>query len=288
VLVGGREVPRLRFIDQAVHPACRGQGLSTRLNQFVAGAVRQQRLRLTDRGSHPAMVKLRQTQGRLPFGNAVRPLLCPLRPAMLLRESFAAGGRRRALSLAIAPLAALAWTRRRSSLRRSPSETLSICPVERFDARCDDLWAAAASEFDVVVVRDQAYLQWRFADPRGGPSTLLAADERGDLVGWAVLKMQGTSGYVADLLVRRGREDAVEALATEALVRLRREGVARALCWLPRRHPYRRALRRAGFVDWGRSVPLAYGWEGDGVADDGLLRRRDVKLHFTIGDSDFV
>jgi hypothetical protein len=215
-------------------------------------------------------------------------LLCPLRPATLVRQRVAGSFRGRLVSLAMPPLSALAWWRRRRSRRRRSSGTLSIRSLERFDARCDVLWTAAASDFDVVVVRDEAHLQWRYADARGGPSTLLAAEEGEEMIGWAVLKTQGTSGYVADLLVTPGRADAVEALAAEALARLELEGASRVLCWLPRRHPYRRALRRAGFLDWGPSVPLAYGWEGDGVADDGLLQRRDVKLHFTIGDSDFV
>jgi hypothetical protein len=163
-----------------------------------------------------------------------------------------------------------------------------IRELERFDDRCDALWRVARSELDVAIVRDQAHLQWRYGDARGGPSTLLAAEQEGELIGWAVLKSDGRSGYLADLLVAPGREDASEALARTSLARLDGEGVSRALCWLPQRHSYRRALRRAGFLDWGLDVPLAYGWEGDGASDDGLLRRRDVRLHFTIGDSDFV
>jgi hypothetical protein len=47
-------------------------------------------------------------------------------------------------------------------------------------------------------------------------------------------------------------------------------------------------LLACGFLNWGRRVPLAYRWEGDGFADDGLVGRPAARLHFTVGDSDFV
>ena len=107
-------------------------------------------------------------------------------------------------------------------------------------------------------------------------------------MGRAVLKSNGSRADLVDLLVEPGRDDVVETLAREALVRADRGGAAEVSCSLPIRHLYRDALRRAGFASWGRPLPLAYRWEGDGATDDGLIGRPHTRIHFTLGDSDFV
>jgi hypothetical protein len=289
-LAGGRLLPRLRFIDQAVHPAARGRGLSTEMNRFVEQAIRVERLRLTDRGSHPAMVRLRErTPSRKPFGNPVVPLHCPLRPAALVRDARSASAVDRVAASLLPAFAVAARRRHRRASRRSgEAPVLAVREVDAFDRRCDLLWERCAAEFDVAVVRDASHLEWRYADPRGGRSTILMAEEGGELVGWAVLKSHADRAHLADLLVAPERPDALAALGTASIERAAQAGASQISCWLPRRHAYRRVLRRAGFVRRGRVVPLAYAWEGDGALDDGLLDRPDVKLHFTIGDSDFV
>jgi len=284
IWVQGRVVPRLRFIDQAVDPRWRGRGLSSAMNEFVQSSIELERLRLTDRSSHPAMHRLRERQGARPFGNPVRTMLCPLRPGVLARSAIVEGGRRR-VAAAVLPVLAVEARRRRS--RRSTATTARVRVAERFDERAGRLWERAAPTFDVAVVRDLAHLEWRYADPRGGRSVLLVAEEGSDLVGWAALKL-GPRAQVADLLVEPGRDDVVEALARDALDRLEREGANEVACWLPGRHPYRAALRRSGFASYGAAIAMAYRWEGKGVVDDGLLARQDTRLHFTIGDSDFV
>jgi hypothetical protein len=259
------------------------------LNRFVQETVRQERLRVTDRGQHPAMVRLREHQGSLPLGNPVRAAICPLRPLALTRESLAGTWRQRAVGLAMPALGAVSWCRRRSRASRMiAASSLSVRSLQRLDPRFDALWSQAAAEFDVVVVRDRSHLEWRYIDRRGGASTILAAEDRGELVGWAVLKMQGARAYLADLLVVPGVEAAACALAVEARARAERAGAVQLSCWLPRRHPYRAALRRAGLLGWGRPVPLAYRFESEGGVDDGRLRRPDQRLHLTLGDFDFV
>ena len=59
-------------------------------------------------------------------------------------------------------------------------------------------------------------------------------------------------------------------------------------CWLPRRHPYRAALQRLGFIDRAdarRLLPPDPG-VGRGPRADGGPEGLD--LHYTLGDTDLV
>jgi hypothetical protein len=54
------------------------------------------------------------------------------------------------------------------------------------------------------------------------------------------------------------------------------------------RSGHRAALRRCGFSSLAATIPLAYRWEGAGAVDDGPRSRADTRIHFTVGDPDFV
>ncbi len=127
--------------------------------------------------------------------------------------------------------------------------------VAGFDARFDRLWDEAAADFPIAVVRDAAYLNWRYAMHPTLRYHILAAEQNGRVMGFAVLSPRdferSRALALAELLSAPGALDAGMALLAAAAVHARRLGAAQVHCWmLPRYALYRRLLTENGFVHW--------------------------------------
>jgi hypothetical protein len=136
----------------------------------------------------------------------------------------------------------------------TPRESgLTISEVDRFDNEVSDLFARVGPGYPIIIVRDNAYLNWRFSEYPGKAYTKLVLRDRdgllrGYLVMRSVLKHNGIrEGLIVDLLAERNDETAYRALVNEALARMRREGcdVAKGLeFYLP---DMRGIMTRLGF-----------------------------------------
>ena len=84
-----------------------------------------------------------------------------------------------------------AWVRSSEApvARPSTANEWKVRHVDRFDERADALWAAAAEPFQLAVVRRGDYLNWRYADERGGRFAILIAEQGAALLGYVVLRM---------------------------------------------------------------------------------------------------
>ncbi len=110
--------------------------------------------------------------------------------------------------------------------------------VPRFSARTDDLWSACRSEFKAAIVRDSAYLNWRYADHPGVEYTLVEAREvtTGTLRGVLVLREDGWSpqtACISDWLVPTGDEEVELALLHRAREFAASRDKGALLAWFP-------------------------------------------------------
>jgi hypothetical protein len=69
-----------------------------------------------------------------------------------------------------------------------PGDRTSIVDLARFDAAVDGLWQRVRAQFHFAVVRDAAYLNWRYADRPGGLFHCLGAVRDGQLTGYCVYR----------------------------------------------------------------------------------------------------
>jgi GNAT superfamily N-acetyltransferase len=163
------------------------------------------------------------------------------------------------------------------------------CDIEttaRFDEGTDTLCASALADFTLCMVRDAAYLNWRFADRRAGKYTIRMARERGELAGYSVLTVVRGKGVIADLLALPGRLDLVEALVADALNYFAGMGLGTVRTWMPERHVYREVLLGGGF----RPI-RAIAYLGLGPHAGAPMPSRDdpkTAVHFMPGDTDIV
>ena len=104
-------------------------------------------------------------------------------------------------------------TQGRSTRPLSPSVSVEL--VREFGDRFDAFWATARLGRSVAMIRDRAYLEWRFSGLRLKSYEMFVANIAGDMAGYLVLRKMTESpvAYVMDFLVADGPHSAAAAAA---------------------------------------------------------------------------
>ena len=247
-------------VDTMTAPEYRRRGLLTQVGRRMYSAWR-------DAGIHFVIGLINDQWGsRAPALGWVplfplRWLIRPLRPTAIL-----------ARRLGMQPLAYLTpldslWTWTWD--RRIPVDpSLKVRVVERVGPELDAVWERCAPNAGISIIRDRAWVTWRyFACPTFTYRVLLAQQAEVP-VGYAVYRVErsphNTLGYIAELLARGSDPTVIGTLIRATAERLRAEGAELAAAQAPPGTWYYQALRRAGFVwSWGdfsvQLVPLDSG-----------------------------
>jgi hypothetical protein len=136
---------------------------------------------------------------------------------------------------------------------------ITVRAIERFDDSFNGFWCQVRDKYPVMVVRDQAFLTWRFAPVSGRRYQILVAQLQEQILGYTVVRcatVRGVkTGLILDLLVANhpfGMEAGVLLMA-EAEAFFRTQGMAVAVgLMVPKAAEYR-ILRQCGF----RQLPPA-------------------------------
>jgi len=306
-LVRGHELIARDGVDLAFDPSIQGQGIQT-VRTVDMLSVREQMLPEVafnwTLSGHPTARHLAERLGNQQVANYVESHLKLLSLNKLVgrsrRADQSAGTSRtrpmlesrerrlqRFVGRAILRARLVAASVRAATRRRAPS-VLELTTVDRFDDRADEFWEEAAAAFEFIQIRDTEYLNWRFCDPRGGDFVVRAAEESGRLLGYAATRIDGAEAVVADLLTLPGRPDVVRALVADAIDVARAGGALVLRADLPRRHPYRDALRESGFVSTPANTSFGYEmWRGD-AQETAFLRSTSARVHLMNADADHM
>lgn len=132
--------------------------------------------------------------------------------------------------------------------------SLSIVEDKALDESYDRLWDQVKTKYDVFLVRDRAFLQWRFVDIPTREYEILSARHDSQILGYVVLRqadIRGTmTGLIADFLVVPGEQGdrAGSQLLSEAMRRFRHAELAlTGGLMLPHTQEYA-IMRRAGYL----------------------------------------
>lgn len=260
--------------DRCVHPDFQRRGLAQAIGRWRRKHPDEQPcdIQFGVQSPHPALQRIRKrvSSGVYDIANELQAMSLALRP----RPGEDAGDTQQASDppRAAAARAAVSW---------------DIVAAERFDKRIDDFWRRAAQPFDFIVVRTEAYMNWRYADPRAGRFAIRLAEEDDELLGYAVLRISHGKGYIADMLALPGRLDVVRSLIDDAVPQLWELGAFRVDCWLPAVHPYQTPLREAGFTFRKRPAELDVNLREMDI-DVEFLAEPDAAIHVVAGDTDLV
>lgn len=180
-----------------------------------------------------------------PFPFLIRPLGNVRRALQAARPNLMPVGM--LLDALLSPLRALERTARVTGELGSAS----VRPLERFAEWADELWRQLSPTLGTCVVRDAAYLNWRFCSaPYEYRRYELHRD--GQPVGFAVTTFSptrfGKLCHLMELMAPEHDQVGARLLLAHALADAVGEG-ASAICTIAtRRHPHRRTMMQTGFV----------------------------------------
>lgn len=166
-----------------------------------------------------------------------------------------------------------------AGLRRDPS--VSVEPVRVASEAFDTLWERCAADHAIGLIRDRAWVAWRFLAAPDQEYTLHLATRAGEPAGYIVTRLVEADG------VRRGlipewlapRDDPVthHVLLRQAIETLAAAGAQSATTLAVPGSPGQRLIRRAGFL--GRAAfTVRLAPFGSGVDVSGLADRRQWRL----------
>ncbi|MEI6787783.1 MAG: GNAT family N-acetyltransferase [bacterium] len=157
-----------------------------------------------------------------------------------------------------APLLAACLRGMERGAARKPASVhgaLRVSRLDQFDYRFDLFWLRIRDDYPNMIVRDAAYLNWRYVDAPGNhyERILIENKSSGIIEGFAILGMTlwkgRMRGRICELVTpRRGSRNAAHALISTSLKWMRSQNVDLADIWmLPHTH-LRFLLRQHGFI----------------------------------------
>jgi hypothetical protein len=164
------------------------------------------------------------------------------------------------------------WDRRLPARDNAPD----VRPVSTAGPEFDALWQACAPEIRASVVRDAAWVGWRYLSAPALAYQVLLAERAGAPAGYVAYRLETAGerriGYIAEVFTRRGDDLARLVLIRQAVNRLRLDGADLAVSLAVPGTPPDHAFRRAGFISsWGsfsvEVVPLASDLPLEGLRD---------------------
>lgn len=151
------------------------------------------------------------------------------------------------------------WRYRIGRLRSSIRSSETIEPIDQFGDEFDEFWQRAANGYDVIGVRDRAYLTWRYGQRPDADYSVLAARREGRLTGFIVFRSIETGrsrrGYLVDFLVESRDYATFKSLVGHAETQICQEGCTKVETTVIR-EPFAQLLRKL------RYEPAPMGSEG--------------------------
>jgi hypothetical protein len=182
-------------------------------------------------------------------------------------------------------------------LRPRRSGPFAIERISEFGPEFDAFWETVKDDYTNILVRDRAFLSWRFVRPPTRRYKIFAARSEGRLAGYLVGGMTTIEGLrwgmIVDLLTARTPEGRaasrhlIAAFSRDA----RSEGADLAATLMLKHAPAAKALRRNGYLVCPKNLlprefPILLHWNMDRPAPAGLF---DPNSWFiTMGDCDTV
>ncbi len=137
--------------------------------------------------------------------------------------------------------------------RRVKNSELSIGKVDRFTEEIDEFWHVVSKDYNIIVVRDSQYLNWRFIDYPEKDYNVYIARRKGKVSGYIVFRNKEVngvmSGFISDVLVKNDDKETLQCLIQEAAGAIKTKGAALIFCVIsPYNKMYAEALKRSGFI----------------------------------------
>lgn len=154
------------------------------------------------------------------------------------------------------PLSLIGWLAQpvvRLKIRSAGSSDLDIRWVENFDNSFNELWSVIEKDRIIAVVKDAAYLNWRYVKCPVRRYGRLAAYRAEKLEGFVVFCAGAArhNAFILELLARDDNPETMRALLLPTFRDLRTQGTGYVWASFPADSRATTALKQLGFKSWG-------------------------------------
>lgn len=153
----------------------------------------------------------------------------------------------------------------------------------------DTFYEKASVNYDIILVRNKDYLNWRYLMNPDNYSILIARDENNLLLGYMVTKVgyfrdnKVSIGFIVDYLILNSNLNIFKKLLYASIKEFYLKKVGYISVWSIKGTFYYKGLVKAGFFPYKRVPFLCY------QNDIGnLIINNNYKWHFTMGDTDNI
>ena len=153
--------------------------------------------------------------------------------------------------------------------------------VKSFGDEFDEFWGRAKATLRATVVKNQAYMNWRYFQIPHRKYVAFYRYHGGTIVSCFVLGHIGSTGKIVDILWDQNQKDEPSFSIKFAKSFLKKCGFIKASCWCTYA-PLRNALKHHLFVDRGETPHFSYISKNDKVQFGNIAS----DLHFVEGDGD--
>lgn len=279
--VRGQEHPIDYGTDLSIHSSVRGQGLASRLRDAETDRRAQQGQSI---GFDTVSSNQQVNEMYRERGYVFRPLTVWARP--LDARAFLATHRRGG----IAHLGRTAFTAGVRRFRSQPSVATGqrVERITAFDDRATELWDRVRTQFEFARIRDAAWLNWRYLDPRAGTIEVYGTYDGDRLLGYVAIRHSARAARILDLVTDPEAAGVGAGLLEHAVAELRQSGCRAIECLLPSPHHEEQALREAGFLPTAEVRPVRitrtrHTWLPEIIE---IMDSTDAPIHVMFGDLD--
>jgi hypothetical protein len=191
-------------------------------------------------------------------------------------------------AMVLGKAASYLWRQTSQSRVRTGGSQVQIEQVHASSTMFDELWSAASREYGNLIVRDSAWVEWRYLRAVDLHYKVFLACIGGAPYGYIAYRLAGAgdhvNGYIADLFVRRGADAVADVLLKAALDDMSAACAGMVLSAVAPRSALYFRMRRFGFLKGSAQfsfeiVPLQATFDLGSLADSSCW-------HLTAGDFD--
>ena len=272
--------------DAAVHPKFRGQGIYNRLkDQLVAFEEDLGILYHTALSTNPILMarNIRHNVPRFPHQ------FVELVKTSKLKEHLAYTRNTRGKYL----IEKIANARFSGNIQVPTSNNVHIVKIHEFDSKFNELWDQVAPGYERIIKKTSEYLNWRYADPRGGRYDVYAAYDDSEVMGFIVLrtrrppfKYPKPGGYVVEIVTRQDDERTAKLLFSHALKTFKENGIDTIRYWGILGNSHSEVLKKMGFARTRDMMIVYRKYLPEGLAH--LETTPSERIHMVHGDFDHI
>lgn len=258
--IGDKIVKAVQIADTMTHPEYRRQGIAVALGEKALSQLRKEGGSCVIGFPTTQAYKLHMKSGWLDIC-AFQIMVKPLNLNSILRSYLSSNKFLLKTSTGIGSLILKMLSRN----EKPPKvDGLIITKISYFNDRFDDFWKKVSNDYDLIIVRNKNYLNWRYVDVPTADYSIYVAERKGEICGYVVLghskKGDLTLGCIYDIITPLNQEDVLHCLISKAIDHFKDENVDGVFSEMVVPKIYRKIFLKNGFIPyfWSKSRFIAY------------------------------